>query len=166
MLPLLEKTEGSRAVQLASIAHRRGKIHLEDLSFSRRYSSLDAYAQSKLACLMMGYELDRRLRAKGSKVLSVAAHPGVSTTNLVQYLPKIAQVLTPVVAQDPKQGALPQLYAALGDDIAGGDYTGPDGFREMWGKPAKVDSSRRSKDVAVAKALWEKLEGLTGISFP
>ena len=100
--------------------------------------------------------------------MSVAAHPGVSSTNLFQHLPKIVGLfapLTPLVFQSAKGGAQPTLYAALGDDIHGGDYCGPQSLGEMRGDPIKVSSSRRSRDEAVAARLWTVSEELTGVRF-
>jgi hypothetical protein len=116
--------------------------------------------------LMFAYELDRKLKANGYKTISVAAHPGVSNTNLSRYIPKLLMtVLSPVLkrmTQSPLDGAQPQLYAALGADIVGGDYTGPDGPREMAGKPVKVDSMPHAKNEAVARKLWDESVMLTG----
>jgi NAD(P)-dependent dehydrogenase (short-subunit alcohol dehydrogenase family) len=166
LLPLLEKSEQPRIVNLSSIAHRSGQIYFDDLHFEKRYSRIKAYGQSKLAMLMFAYELDRQLKANDYKTMSVAAHPGVSNTNLSRYIPKLLMtVVSPVfkrMTQSPIEGAQPQLYAALGADIVGGDYTGPDGPREMAGNAVKVDSMRHSKDEAVAKKLWDKSVSLTG----
>ena len=114
-----------------------------------------AYGQSKLACLMFAYELDRRLKAAGMDTLSVAAHPGVAATNLAQHFPKVVSWLFPLVGQPAASGALPTLYAALGNDIQGGDYCGPKDLRQMRGDPVKVSSNRASRDQAAAKRLWE-----------
>jgi NAD(P)-dependent dehydrogenase (short-subunit alcohol dehydrogenase family) len=168
LLPLMIKTPRSRIVSLSSLAHRWGDIRFEDLHFERRYDKRLAYGQSKLACLMFAYELQRRLRRAGHTTLSVAAHPGVSSTNLFQHLPKIVGLfapLTPLVFQSAKGGAQPTLYAALGDDIQGGDYCGPRSLGEMRGDPIKVSSSRRSRDEAVAARLWTVSEELTGVRF-
>jgi NAD(P)-dependent dehydrogenase (short-subunit alcohol dehydrogenase family) len=166
LLPLLEKSEQPRIVNLSSIAHRSGRIHFSDMHFEKRYSRIKAYGQSKLAMLMFAYELDRKLKANGYKTISVAAHPGVSNTNLSRYIPKLLMtVLSPVLkrmTQSPLDGAQPQLYAALGADIVGGDYTGPDGPREMAGKPVKVDSMPHAKNEAVARKLWDESVMLTG----
>ncbi|MDV6331025.1 SDR family NAD(P)-dependent oxidoreductase [Asticcacaulis sp. 201] len=75
-------TDAPRVVTLASIAHKRGRINFDDLQSEHRYSPMAAYAQSKLADLMFALELNRRLRAAGSDILSVAAHPGIASTNL------------------------------------------------------------------------------------
>ncbi|MCL4131139.1 UNVERIFIED_CONTAM: hypothetical protein GTU68_051550, partial [Idotea baltica] len=86
LLEAIENTPNSRIVSLSSIAHKSGKINFDDLQSEENYSKMEAYSQSKLACLMFAFELQKRLDAKGSKTLSVAAHPGVSNTNLSQHI--------------------------------------------------------------------------------
>jgi NAD(P)-dependent dehydrogenase (short-subunit alcohol dehydrogenase family) len=168
LLPLLEKTEGSRVVALSSIAHGHGTINFDNLN-GEKYSRHGAYAQSKLACLMFAYQLQRRLEKKGSKTISVAAHPGACDTELGRNLPWIVQMLAPILAplvtHPVKNGALPTLLAALGEDVIGGEYFGPTGFYEMKGRPGKVSSTKASHDQDVAARLWETSEKMTGISF-
>ena len=166
LLPLLGKTSGSRVISLSSLAHNWGAIRFDDLNFKHGYSKRAGYGQSKLACLMFAYELDRRLRKAGLKTLSVAAHPGVAATNLAHHFPRVLTVLFPLVGQSAANGALPTLYAALGDDINGGDYCGPRSMRQMRGSPVKVNSNRASKDLAAATRLWKLSEELSGVSFP
>ena len=79
--------ERPRVVTIASIAHKRGKLHFDDLQWRKSYSPMAAYQQSKLANLMLALELDRRLRGAAQtigRIMSVAAHPGVANTNLFQ----------------------------------------------------------------------------------
>lgn len=133
---------------------------------TRRYDKRLAYGQSKLAGLMFACELQRRLAPAGHTTRSVAAHPGVSATNLFQHLPKAVQLFAPLterILQSACGGAQPTLYAALGDDIQGGDCCGPQSMGEMRGAPGKVGSSRRSRDEAVASRLWAVSEALTGV---
>lgn len=169
IMPLLEAGGDARVVHLASLAHKWGEIYFNDLNFEKSYNKQKSYGQSKLACLMFGYELQRRLEATGSSVKSVIAHPGVSDTELSRYLPKWIQVLSPVfskiVAQSARDGALPTLRATLDPGLSGGEYIGPDGFGEMKGKPVVVKSHPKSKNKEVAKRLWEISEKLTHQSF-
>lgn len=165
LLPTLNATPGARVISLASLAHAWGGINFQDLNFKQNYSARLAYGQSKLACLIFAYELDRRLKAAGATTLSVAAHPGVSATSLTRYMPKFIQPLAPLVAQSARAGADPTLYAALGEDVLGGHYTGPDGWRQMKGKAVKVGSSTASRDPHTAKKLWEMSETMTGTRF-
>jgi NAD(P)-dependent dehydrogenase (short-subunit alcohol dehydrogenase family) len=165
LLPLLTRTPNSRIVSLSSLAHNWGGIRFHDLNFARGYSKRAAYGQSKLACLMFAYELNRRLRETGSKTLSVAAHPGVAATNLAQHFPRYMSALFPLVGQSAANGALPTLYAALGDDIEGGDYCGPRSLQQMRGAPVKVGSNKASRDEAAAARLWDLSEQLTGVRY-
>lgn len=168
LLPVINRTPNARIVSLSSLAHRWSGIRFDDLHGTRRYDKRLAYGQSKLACLMFAFELQRRLDRAGHATRSVAAHPGVSATNLFQHLPGVIRIFTPLtelVFQSAAGGAQPTLYAALGDDIRGGDYCGPQSMGEMRGAPGKVGSSRRSRDEAVAARLWQVAEDLTGVRY-
>lgn len=169
LFPLLNTTEGSRIITLSSIAHENGKIDFENLNAEKGYSKMGAYGQSKLACLMFAYELQRRIDKAGSKVLALSAHPGVSNTNLGQHVPRwLYAMILPLmsfVTHSPQDAALPTLLAATGTDVKGADYYGPSGFRGMKGKPAKLKSKAQSYDQEVAKKLWEASEKLTEQKF-
>jgi NAD(P)-dependent dehydrogenase (short-subunit alcohol dehydrogenase family) len=169
LFPLLNKTEGSRIVSLSSIAHKQGKINFENLNAEKGYSKIDAYGQSKLACLMFAYELQRRIDGTGSKVLSLASHPGVSSTELSRHISKFLYYplypLFMMLSHNPYKGSLPTLMAALDPDAKGGDYYGPTGFGEMVGKPGKTESLAHSHDTDVAKKLWEVSEKLVSEKF-
>ncbi|MCP3802095.1 oxidoreductase [Allokutzneria sp. A3M-2-11 16] len=166
---LLERIR-SRVVTVTSGLHRRGTIQFDDLTGSRVYSPVDAYAQSKLANVFFALELDRRVRAAGSSLVSAYAHPGYSATNLqssgptglLNLLMKPANLL---VAQSAEQGALPQLYAATAGDVVGGDFFGPDGLGEMRGYPKRVQPVAGALDVETAGRLWAVSEELTGVSY-
>ncbi|MCX2743293.1 oxidoreductase [Mangrovivirga sp. M17] len=170
LFDLLSQTDGSRIVTLSSLAHAWGDIYFEDLNFLQGYDKRKAYSQSKLACLMFAYELQRRLDKKEqSSPLSLAAHPGISSTNLGRHLPGFVQsvfnTIGPVIFNSSKQGAEPIVRAALDPNAKGGEYYGPSGFREYSGKPVKVDSNDISKDKYKANRLWDVSEKLTNTSF-
>lgn len=159
-----------RVVTLSSTAHRAGRIELGDLNWHRRrYSAWPAYGQSKLADLMFSFELDRRLRATGSSVISVAAHPGLARTELGTHgsslQSRVISFLGDRIGQSGDDGAFPQLYAATMPDVRGGDFFGPDGRGEIRGGPTRVGSNRASRDAEVASVLWDRAEKLTGVSF-
>ena len=165
-----------RVVTIASIAHKRGKIDFDDLQSTRYYSPMKAYQQSKLADLMFSFELERRLRAKGSGVMSLAAHPGVAKTRLFvredyhpveQAMRRVIGTVIGAVLNTAAEGALPTLYAATSEQAVGGGYYGPQGFLEARGDTvgdAKV--SPRARDEVAAARLWELCEELTGVRFP
>ena len=112
---------GSRVVTVASMAHRiRAKIHFDDLQFERNYDRVAAYGQSKLANLMFAYDLQRRLVATNAETISVAAHPGISNTELMRHIPGSGlpgfNQISGLVANSPEVGALATLRAAVDPD--------------------------------------------------
>lgn len=170
---LFEKIAAStsaRIVTVSSGAHMMGEIRFDDIQGTRNYSN--AYGNSKLANLLFTYEMDRRLRARGLDMKAVACHPGFANSNLFYTGPEMAQsrlawwmrLLVPT-AQSAAMGALPEIYAAVGEDIESGDYTGPSGFMESRGLPKKVQSNARSHNIEVARRLWNVSEELTGVHF-
>jgi len=165
LLNLLKESESARVINLASLAHKWGDIYFDDINFKKSYNKKKAYGQSKLACLIFSYELDRRLKSEGLNIRSIAAHPGVSSTNLGQFMPKFMSIGMSLISQSSKNGAAPSLFAALNEDLKGGEYIGPSGIGELSGVPKIVDSNARSKDLAVAKKLWDVSKDLTGIDF-
>lgn len=165
LMPLLTNTPRSRIVTLSSLSYKWAEIQFDDLHAKKDYSRRKAYGQSKRACLMFAYELHRRLSGAGYGTISVAAHPGLSKTNLDQYFPALIRPLGNLFLQSAKKGALPVLYAALGKEIKGGEFIGPDGFQEMRGYPARVNSDDYSKNEKVAQRLWKVSEAMTNIYY-
>jgi NAD(P)-dependent dehydrogenase (short-subunit alcohol dehydrogenase family) len=172
LLPLLSAARG-RVVSLASIAARNGAIHFADLQGEKSYKAWEAYSQSKLACLMFALELQRRSAAGGWGISSVAAHPGVSSTNLIEngmgarsFSARLKPLVQGIFFQPPSEGALPQLYAATMPGVVPGGYYGPDGLLELRGKPKLVTPVARARDEAAAARLWEISERMTSQHFP
>ncbi|MGA4728589.1 SDR family NAD(P)-dependent oxidoreductase [Micromonospora taraxaci] len=170
LLDLLLPVPDSRVVTVSSTGHRiRAAIHFDDLQWERSYGRVSAYGQSKLANLMFTYELQRRLTAHGTTV-AVAAHPGISNTELVRNTPAAVRRpvtwLAPVITQSATAGALPTLRAATDPSVLGGQYYGPDGLGEVRGYPKLVTSSPESYDLTVQQRLWAVSEDLTGVRFP
>ncbi|SIS16969.1 oxidoreductase [Williamsia sterculiae] len=163
----------ARVVTLSSVMHATGVIHFDDLNYERRrYERWTAYGQSKLANLMFALELARRFAAVGDERESLAAHPGYASTNLqfhtenplTNALMKIGEVVK--VGQPADQGALPELYAATSPDAENGLFYGPDGFGGLRGAPTVSGYRPKAADRAVARALWDESEVLTGVTFP
>jgi NAD(P)-dependent dehydrogenase (short-subunit alcohol dehydrogenase family) len=166
----MEGREDTRVVTLSSTAHRTGRISFDNLGGERHYFRWRAYGQSKLANLLFALELERRLRAAGSNVTSMAAHPGYAATNLQFAAPPLVDRLfmrvgNAVIAQSEEMGALPTLYAATEPGLAGGTYVGPDGIAEQRGHPKPVSPNRAARDEDVARRLWEVSEEMTGVRF-
>jgi NAD(P)-dependent dehydrogenase (short-subunit alcohol dehydrogenase family) len=171
LLDRLLAAPGSRIVTVSSIGHRfaRSGIRFDDLQWDRDYSRVGAYGQAKLANLMFTYELQRRLAPRGTTV-AVAAHPGVSNTELVRNSPAplraVADRVAPLLTQSAAMGALPTLRAATAPAVLGGQYYGPGGRGGARGYPELVTSSPQSYDLAVQQRLWSVSEGLIGVEFP
>ena len=160
-----------RVVTVSSNAHKSGRIDFDDPNWERRsFNNAAAYGQSKLANLLFALELERRLRAAGSPVRSMAAHPGYAATNLtsssrnpvVQWGSKVSDRL---IAQDDEAGALPTLFA-VSQDLPGASYAGPSGPGEWRGAPVLVGRTGRASDAEAAKRLWALSEELTGVPAP
>ena len=163
LFPLLNATDGARIVTLSSIGHRGASIDFDNLHLEKPFEPWREYGQSKLADLVFALELDRRLRACGSSILSLAAHPGVSSTELTRNLDGIPPGISMMT---PAEGAAPALHAAISSDVSGGQYWGPDGPEERSGKPgiARVDAAAL-KD-GLADQLWAWAEEATGVRYP
>jgi NAD(P)-dependent dehydrogenase (short-subunit alcohol dehydrogenase family) len=170
LLPLLKRGEDARMVSLSSVAARQGAIDFDDLNAERGYRPMPVYAQSKLACLMFALEFERRSEAAGWGVLGIAAHPGVSRTQLLYNTPgghpmrRIRSALW-FLFQPASQGALPTLFAATAYEAVGGAYYGPDGTAEIRGYPTAARIPRAALDQAAAARLWDVSEQLTGVRF-
>jgi NAD(P)-dependent dehydrogenase (short-subunit alcohol dehydrogenase family) len=159
----LEQASSPRVISLSSVVHRRG--NLRDLSLEKLrganqkgYDRWQRYADSKLACLLFAKELDTRAKQLGSRVLSIAAHPGWAITGLQENFPHVLDRL----AQTAAQGAQSQIYAASAE-LSGGEFVGPK--FELWGKPRLIRGSKHSQDLAVRQRLWELSEELVGERF-
>ena len=171
-----ESSEPPRIVTIASIAHKRGELNFNDLQSTKNYSPMKSYAQSKLADLMFAFELDRRLRRASSRIMSIAAHPGVAHTNLFaggdnhssaeKAIRSLLSHAIGIVLNTDAEGALPTLYAATASEAISGGYYGPRGFKEMRGDeviPAKVEPQAR--DESAAARLWQVCEDLTRVNY-
>jgi len=171
LLPLLRKSPGARVVTVSSIASRAGTINFNDLQSESSYNPMKAYNQAKLANLMFAFELQRQSEKNGWGILSMAAHPGVSRTNLLitgagrWSGPGIMRTFLPFLFQSPAQGALPTLYAATSPEAKGGSYYGPNKMGETRGFPAIAKIPSQAKDENVAAKLWKVSEELASVDF-
>jgi NAD(P)-dependent dehydrogenase (short-subunit alcohol dehydrogenase family) len=172
LMPLLQKSKTARVISLSSVAARAGQIHFDDLQFERDYVPMTAYGQSKMACLMFAFEMDRRSRARGWGVTSIASHPGVSRTDLLHNAPGrgslqgMARTYLWFLFQPAAQGALPTLYAATSPEAKPGGYYGPHAWSETRGYPSPSKVPSQAEDQAAWSRLWDVSEALTGVRFP
>lgn len=167
LAPLVFATPGSRVVNMASFGHRPGRLHLDDLFFEkRRYDRWRPYFQSKLANILFTLELHRRLQTAGSSTKSLAAHPGASRTGLGFEGTGITNASikkTQFFLQSADAGAMPFVRAAVDPHAQSGEFYGP-AFM-MWGPARKEKPSKQARNAHDARALWEKSEQLTGVTF-
>jgi NAD(P)-dependent dehydrogenase (short-subunit alcohol dehydrogenase family) len=174
LLEPLQAADAARVVTVSSTAHRIGRIRFDDLQWTRGYGKWPAYGQSKLANLLFAYELQRRFERAGWPVQSLAAHPGYASTELQAtgprmegnaFMVRFMGWANGIFSQSAAMGALPSLYAACAPEARGGEYYGPGRLFEMMGPPARVGSSRRSRDEDAARRLWEVSAELTGVDY-
>jgi NAD(P)-dependent dehydrogenase (short-subunit alcohol dehydrogenase family) len=172
LLGNLSAARAARVVSLSSITHKGAHLDFDDLMYERGYRATRAYGRSKLATTVFGVELDRRLRAAGSPVLSALAHPGLTRTNLTprawEHRGRLGRVIAAVglIATQPvERGTLPQLRAATDPGVRGGSFFGPAGLGETRGRVTDARLSREAADPAVGRRLWAAAEELTGVSY-
>lgn len=153
-----------RVVTVSSQLHRLGRVRLQDLSGDRRrYRSIQAYHDSKLATVLFSTELQRRLGEAHSPVRSLLAHPGIASTGLATHsgIGRATKALL-VLFNDIERGALPLLFAAT-QDLPGNAYIGPHGLAGLRGRhPAVGKAAAAGLDAATARRLWDATAQLTG----
>ncbi|RDC55667.1 SDR family NAD(P)-dependent oxidoreductase [Pedobacter chinensis] len=171
LLPLLRKSPDARVVTVSSIANREGIINFNDLQSKSSYAPGKAYSQAKLANLMFALELQRQSEKHGWGIVSMAAHPGVSRTNLLitgagrWSTAGMARTFLPFLFQPSAQGALPTLYAATSPEAKGGMYYGPNKMIETRGFPSVAKIPAQAEDVNVSLRLWEISQELAKVEF-
>ena len=164
----------SKIINVGSDAHKRATIGLDDLHLrSHNWSSFPAYARSKLAVMLWGLELDRRLREAGSPVSSYLTHPGWVSSNLTNVseapvmvaVSKVATAAANRIGNDIEAGAAPTLYC-ITEPIPPGSYVGINGRFGFKGGPTLSGRTPNACDYDDARRLWEFAERETGTSLP
>lgn len=162
---------GGRIAVVSSIAHRTGRIQFDDIDFERRYAAMAAYSQSKLANMLFGAELERRLRRAGKQAAAFTCHPGYSATNL-QFSATgpvsraIFKVLNPILAQPAARGGWPQVLCVTDPEARGGAYYGPTQRMETGGPVGECQPAPAARDSVAAHQLWALSEQKTGFIWP
>lgn len=160
----------STIVNVASDAHKSAKIGLDDPHLrTRKWSAFPAYGRSKLAVMLWGLELDRRLRQAGSPIVSQLTHPGWVASNLTNLgenrvmsaFHAVAKTAASVLANDTDAGAAPTLYC-LSEPIPPGSYVGIDSRLGLKGVPTLSGRSAAAADYEVAAQLVAFAEKETG----
>ena len=157
LLDRLRRSGRARIVNVASEAHKLGRLDFDDLGNRRRYRVMRVYGQSKLANILFTYELARRL--DGTDVTVNCVHPGAVGTRLGQNNGRVATFLTKLLRpffRTPEQGAATSLWAASSPDVEGA--TG-----RYFLNCREARSSRLSHDRELARRLWDESARLTGL---
>jgi NAD(P)-dependent dehydrogenase (short-subunit alcohol dehydrogenase family) len=175
LLPLLLGAPEPRVATMSSGMASYGRIHFDDLQSQRRYRPSFSYAQSKLADLLLTQHLAAIGDQRGWNLISTAAHPGITRTNLQiagaslgREKPKrtLLNSLNILPSQEVEQGTEPLLYAATSPDAVTGGYYRPGGRFGLVGPTTTARLPRRALDAATAARLWAEAERLTGVSLP
>jgi NAD(P)-dependent dehydrogenase (short-subunit alcohol dehydrogenase family) len=159
----------TQIVNVGSDAHKSATLDLDDMHLRHDWKRMRAYARSKLAVMLWGLELDRRLRAAKSPVTSQLTHPGWVASNLSQISDsplmaaahRVVQTAANALANDIEEGAGPTLYC-ISEPIPPGSYVGVDGVRGLRGAPVLIGRSTLACDYDAAARVWEFGERETG----
>ncbi|CAM3291381.1 SDR family oxidoreductase [Mycobacterium colombiense] len=180
LLGLLRAAAAARVVTVSSIAATQRDLDFGDVNAQRGYKPMHAYGVAKLAQLMFAVELDRRSRAGGWGLMSNAAHPGLTKTNLLSgasygrttptlqaRLTRLTWRLLPFMWLNIDEGIKPTLYAAVSPDAQGGAYYGPRGFYEtVRGGVTFAAVPQLARSEPDMRQLWQLSEQLTGVRYP
>ncbi|MCP3811758.1 SDR family NAD(P)-dependent oxidoreductase, partial [Mycobacteriaceae bacterium Msp059] len=157
-------------VNVGSEAHKSATLRLDDMHLRHhKWTVMGAYGRSKLAVMLWGLELDRRLRAAKSPVVTQLAHPGwvasnlpnVSDKPLMSAVQRGVKAVADVFANDINAGAAPTLYC-LSEPIPPGSYVGVDGRFGLRGGPVLIGRSAVACDYKIAAGVVEFAERETG----
>ncbi|MEV6139603.1 SDR family NAD(P)-dependent oxidoreductase [Nocardia sp. NPDC051990] len=171
MLPMLTAASHSRVITVGSFAARSELLDLADLQSERDYRSKRSYGRSKLAQMLFGFELDRRLRARDADTTSIVVHPGGALDALTPSRPPLfvrtsAQRLrglpASVVLHGKHAGAESIVRAVLDTEITGGQLLGPRVFG-LRGRPRRETPHAHMTDLDAADGLWAASAALTGV---
>lgn len=172
-IDMIKETVDSRVISVSSLLHRSAELNFEGMNDEDSYDKKTAYADSKMANLMYAKELNRKFEEKDIDSKAFAVHPGYSDTNLQMRAAKTTggklkllgmKAMNRAVAQSAEKGALPTLYACT-ESLEGGEFIGPDGFKEMRGSPTIVQPDKRAEDEGLRQKLWKFSEEDLGINF-
>jgi NAD(P)-dependent dehydrogenase (short-subunit alcohol dehydrogenase family) len=176
LLPLILAAAAPRVVTMSSGMANYGRIRFGDLQWEhRRYRPNFTYAQSKLADLMLAQHLAAIAAERGWNLMSTAAHPGFTRTNLQTAGASLGRdkpkrtpynTLNILPSQGVEQGTEPLLYAATSPGAVNGGYYGPSGRFGLVGPTTTVRPPRSARDAATAARLWTEAERLTGVTLP
>lgn len=172
LFDLLDQDSETRIVNISSLAHRGGTMNFNNLMYANKkgYAKTKAYARSKLENLLFTYSLADKVEQAGKRIKVLAAHPGVSKTNLGHHIHhtkfyKVFDKISRNFSQSAYQGCLPGVRAATDPEAENGTYYGPDKLFGVKGHPVVVSSSKKSHNKEIQESLWKVSELRTNRTF-
>ena len=176
LLPYFKPGRAARVVNVGSIAHRFGRLNVDDLNWeTNAYDQWKAYANSKVALLNHTLELNRRLRAAASPIIALAAHPGLANTNIKRTGDSLKPPPGPIrrwyvkhmtkLIPTAEKAARSVILAATTPTDVGGEYYGPGGLFELGGTPKPARLNPLTRDTLLSQKLWKVTESMTGTRF-
>lgn len=173
LIDMIKETENSRVVSVSSLLHKRAELNFDKLNDRNFYDKNTAYADSKMANLLYAKLLNHKFYEKDIDSKAFAVHPGYASTNLqlraagstggkIKLL--FTKVLNKLIAQSAKNGALPTLYACS-EQLEGGEFIGPSGFKQLRGSPTEVEPDPIAEDRNLQKKLWNYSENQLEINY-
>jgi NAD(P)-dependent dehydrogenase (short-subunit alcohol dehydrogenase family) len=152
LIPLLEKANDPKIINVSSLAATFGKINFKDIESTKKYSSTGCYSQSKLACQIMSYHFGCEFRDTNSKIKSICVHPGVAKTELFKRYSSIVGkflnfgfILFSFLFQNSRKGSRTIINAVIDDSINNLDYLCPRGLFHFYGKPKKMKYIKKAR---------------------
>ncbi|MHA2121128.1 MAG: SDR family oxidoreductase [Promethearchaeota archaeon] len=154
LMDVLQNSSPARIVNVVSSVHARS-INFDDLYGEKHYHQLKSYSQSKLATILLTYELARRIEGTGVTINCV--HPGYVKTNMVRNFRKFVKYFYHLVGlflSSPKRGAKASIYLASSPEVE--DVNG-----KFFNKRKETKTNKASYDKDLAQRVWKLCEDLT-----
>lgn len=161
LLPLIEKGNGGRIVNVVSSVYTMGRFDAESIGTYGKYSTIRAYANSKLYLLMFTEELAKRV---GGNITVNAMHPGIVKTKMSTELegyPLLFRLISAVAmpfAISPEQAAETAVLLTTGDsvkDLSGKFFTGS-GMAKISHKDDTAENRKLLWDHSMSAWEWYK----------
>ena len=165
---LFDKIDQSngRIIVVASEGYKMGikTIQFDDMNWSKNYNPMKTYCHSKLAQMMIAYELQDRIKNEGKGVKVYVCHPGASRTSLInEKASKFDRALFSImsllpIVQSAEKGSYPEVMCATEEGLIQKAYYGPTGTMNWSGPVGECKLEPHALDKAVMERLWSLSE--------
>ena len=167
LLPILKATKSARIVTVASFVPKQSKsiMNWNDLQYIDKFDGMTSYGQSKLANIMFGLQLDKKLDQSNCPVISVLANPGFTKSGMQKDMGFIAKSMTFFMSHSTEMGMLPILRCAVDPNVKGGEFYGPLKMKEMRGYPELTEAPEPALIEEDRQKLWKISEQMTNTTY-